>query len=132
MKKLAPLMIIGAGCLWGCMGILVRGMNAIDLDTMEIVVVRCLVTFACMAVGFFVSSSDPSLHSSVHRDGAFGGAVQRTDEQKKTGGSGSYICRLCLRDRRRRSDSTDNRWCSDRTWRRARICTLQHLRTICN
>lgn len=33
------------------MGILVRGMNAIGLETMEIVAVRCLVTFACMAVG---------------------------------------------------------------------------------
>lgn len=53
MKKLAPLMVIGAGCLWGCMGILVRGMNAIGLETMEIVAVRCLVTFVCMAVGLF-------------------------------------------------------------------------------
>lgn len=39
MKKLAPWMVIGAGCLWGCMGILVRGMNAIGLETMEIVAV---------------------------------------------------------------------------------------------
>lgn len=54
MKKLAPLMIIGAGCLWGCMGILVREMNAIGLETMEIVAVRCLVTFVCMAAGLFV------------------------------------------------------------------------------
>lgn len=53
MKKLAPLMVIGAGCLWGCMGILVRGMNAIGLETMELVAVRCLVTFVCMAVGLF-------------------------------------------------------------------------------
>lgn len=51
MKRLAPVMVIGAGCLWGCMGILVRGMNAIGLETMEIVAVRCLVTFLCMAGG---------------------------------------------------------------------------------
>lgn len=54
MKKLAPLMVIGAGCLWGCMGILVRGMNTIGLETMEIVAVRCLVTFACMTVGLLI------------------------------------------------------------------------------
>lgn len=53
MKRLAPFMVIGAGCLWGCMGILVRGMNAIGLETMEIVAVRCLVTFLCMAAGLF-------------------------------------------------------------------------------
>lgn len=53
MKRLAPVMVAGAGCLWGCMGILVRGMNAVGLETMEIVAVRCLVTFLCMAVGLF-------------------------------------------------------------------------------
>lgn len=54
MKRLAPLMVIGAGCLWGCMGILVRGMNAVGLETMQIVALRCLVTFLCMAAGLLV------------------------------------------------------------------------------
>lgn len=53
MKRLAPMMVTGAGCLWGCMGILVRGMNAVGLETMEIVAVRCLVTCLCMAAGLF-------------------------------------------------------------------------------
>lgn len=53
MKRLAPVMVTGAGCLWGCMGILVRGMNAAGLETMEIVAVRCLVTCLCMAAGLF-------------------------------------------------------------------------------
>lgn len=51
MKKLAPLMIISAGCLWGCMGILVRTLSAAGLETMEIVAVRCFVTFLCMMIG---------------------------------------------------------------------------------
>lgn len=58
MKKLAPLMIIAAGCLWGCMGILVRTLNAAGLGTMEIVAVRCLVTFLCMLAGMGILQRD--------------------------------------------------------------------------
>lgn len=58
MKKLAPLMIIAAGCLWGCMGILVRTLNAAGLGTMEIVAVRCLVTFVCMLAGMGILQRD--------------------------------------------------------------------------
>lgn len=56
MKKLAPLLVIVAGSLWGCMGILVRGMNKIGLETMEIVAVRCLVTGLCMAAGLLIGN----------------------------------------------------------------------------
>ena len=37
MKKLAPFLVILAGCLWGTMGIFVRHLNAIGLEAMEIV-----------------------------------------------------------------------------------------------
>lgn len=58
MKKAAPLMIIAAGCLWGCMGILVRTLNAAGLGTMEIVAVRCLITFLCMLAGMGIWRRD--------------------------------------------------------------------------
>lgn len=57
-KRLAPLMIIAAGCLWGCMGILVRTLNQAGLGTMEIVAVRCLVTFLCMLIGMGLLQRD--------------------------------------------------------------------------
>lgn len=43
MKKLPALYIILAGCLWGTMGLFVRRLNAMGLDSMEIVVMRCIV-----------------------------------------------------------------------------------------
>lgn len=42
MKKLAPLFIILAACLWGTMGLFVRRLNAMGLDSMEIVEVRSI------------------------------------------------------------------------------------------
>lgn len=51
MKKAAPLFILAAGSLWGCMGILVRNLNRTGLESMEVVAVRAFVTFFCMAVG---------------------------------------------------------------------------------
>lgn len=54
MKKLAPLFIILAGCLWGTMGLFVRQLNAMGLESMEIVEVRsilaALILFACTAL----------------------------------------------------------------------------------
>lgn len=54
MKKLAPILIILAGCLWGTMGLFVRQLNAMGLASMEIVEVRsilaALILFACTAI----------------------------------------------------------------------------------
>lgn len=54
MKKLAPLLIILAGCLWGTMGLFVRRLNAMGLSSMEIVEVRsilaALILFPCTAL----------------------------------------------------------------------------------
>lgn len=52
MKKLAPLLIMIAGILWGCMGIFVRKLNAEGLFSMEIVALRATVT--CIAMGVFL------------------------------------------------------------------------------
>ena len=48
MKKLAPFLVILAGCLWGTMGIFVRHLNAIGLEAMEIVEARAVLTAAAM------------------------------------------------------------------------------------
>ena len=48
MKKLAPFLVILAGCLWGTMGIFVRHLNAIGLEAMEIVEARAALTAAAM------------------------------------------------------------------------------------
>ena len=48
MKKLAPFLVILAGCLWGTMGIFVRHLNAIGLEAMEIVEARAALTAAIM------------------------------------------------------------------------------------
>lgn len=40
MKKIAPLFVLMAGCLWGSMGIFVRGLNAYGFTSMEIVFFR--------------------------------------------------------------------------------------------
>jgi len=50
MKKLAPIFILLAGALWGSMGIFVRRYNAHDLSSMEIVVLRAVVTVVMMFV----------------------------------------------------------------------------------
>lgn len=42
MKKLAPLFIILAGCLWGSMGLFVRHLNTMGLASMEIVELRSI------------------------------------------------------------------------------------------
>lgn len=51
MKKLAPFLVILAGCLWGTMGIFVRHLNVIGLQSMEIVEARSVLT----AVGMFAA-----------------------------------------------------------------------------
>lgn len=54
MKKFAPLLIVLAACLWGTMGLFVRQLNAMGLNSMEIVEVRsilaALILFPCTAI----------------------------------------------------------------------------------
>ncbi len=44
-KKTAPIMIIGAGSLWGMLGIFVRSLDAFGFTSMEITCLRSLITF---------------------------------------------------------------------------------------
>ena len=53
-KKTAPFFIILAGCMWGCMRLLVRPLNAIGLATMEIVALRSWVTAMVMIAGMLI------------------------------------------------------------------------------
>ena len=46
--KLAPFCIILAGCLWGSMGLFVRRLGAMGLDSMEIVELRSLLAVALL------------------------------------------------------------------------------------
>ncbi|MDO4489863.1 MAG: EamA family transporter [Lachnospiraceae bacterium] len=50
MKKTAPVCIIIAGILWGCIGIFVRNLNAAGIFSMEIVAIRAVVTSVCMGI----------------------------------------------------------------------------------
>lgn len=54
MKKIAPLFIILAACLWGTMGLFVRNLNAMGLSSMEIVesrsILAALILFPCTAL----------------------------------------------------------------------------------
>ncbi len=50
MKKTAPVFILTAGILWGCLGIFVRKLNAHGLYSMDIVSLRAVVTCLCMAL----------------------------------------------------------------------------------
>ena len=53
-NKLAPVMIIIAGCLWGAMGLFVRRLNGWGIESMSVVFIRALftaaITFAITAV----------------------------------------------------------------------------------
>ena len=58
MKKLAPLFILIAGILWGCIGLFVRPLNAEGLSSMEIVMLRSIVT--CLAMLLFLLCTNRS------------------------------------------------------------------------
>ena len=58
MKKLAPFLVILAGCLWGTMGIFVRHLNAIGLEAMEIVEARAVLTAVSMFAALMVFRRD--------------------------------------------------------------------------
>lgn len=54
MKKIAPLLVLLAGTLWGCMGIYVRALNAAGLFTMNIVFLRALLTSSLLGIGLLI------------------------------------------------------------------------------
>ena len=58
MKKLAPFLVILAGCYWATMGIFVRHLNAIGLASMEIVEARSMLTVVIMLLALAVFRRD--------------------------------------------------------------------------
>ena len=55
MKRLvAVIYVLVAGCMWGCMGVLVRMMGKINLTSMEIVFLRSAVTLIAMIIFLLV------------------------------------------------------------------------------
>ena len=48
------LMVLVSGCMWGCMGLVVRPLNEIGLVTMDICFLRSVITFAVMLVGLLI------------------------------------------------------------------------------
>lgn len=53
-KNIAMLCVFCAGLLWGCMGILVRNLNAIGLKAMDVVTFRSVVTAVIMLCGMLL------------------------------------------------------------------------------
>ena len=51
MKKMSPIFIMTAACLWATMGIFVRKFNQDGLFAMEIIEIRCIVTCLIVAIG---------------------------------------------------------------------------------
>ena len=48
------LLVLASGCMWGCMGLLVRPLNEIGLETMDICFLRGGVTFVIMLVALLI------------------------------------------------------------------------------
>ena len=65
-KKIAPVLILIAGILWGCLGIFVRKLNTQGLYSMDIVSLRAIVT--CLSMGLFLAFYNPRLFSISLRD----------------------------------------------------------------
>nr|MBQ8253771.1 EamA family transporter [Lachnospiraceae bacterium] len=54
MKKAAPLFVIIAGCLWGSMGIFVRGLSAYGFTSLEIGALRVFGALLFLGVGILI------------------------------------------------------------------------------
>lgn len=54
MKASSVLLVLASGCMWGCMGMLVRPLNEIGLEIMDICFLRGVVTFAVMLVALLI------------------------------------------------------------------------------
>jgi len=50
MKKFAPVLIVIAGILWGCIGLFVRPLNEKGLSSMDVVALRAYVTLLAMSI----------------------------------------------------------------------------------
>lgn len=53
-KTSSIVLVLASGCMWGCMGLLVRPLNEIGLVTMDICFLRGFVTFLVMLAGLLV------------------------------------------------------------------------------
>lgn len=53
-KTSSVIRVLVAGSMWGCMGLLVRPLNQLGLNAMDICFLRGVVTFLVMAVGFLI------------------------------------------------------------------------------
>ena len=53
-KILSVVLVLAAGGMWGCMGLLVRPLNEIGLVTMDICFLRGFVTFVVMLAGLLI------------------------------------------------------------------------------
>ena len=54
LKTSSIVLVLAAGCMWGCMGLLVRPLNEIGLVTMDICFLRGFVTFVVMLAGLSI------------------------------------------------------------------------------
>jgi len=53
-KASSIILVLAAGCMWGCMGLLVRPLNEIGLVTMDICFLRGFITFVVMLAGLLI------------------------------------------------------------------------------
>lgn len=53
-KKILPLCIVGAGCLWGLMGLFIRRFDEFGIDSMTIVFIRALFTAVITMAGLAI------------------------------------------------------------------------------
>ena len=53
-KTSSILLVLASGCMWGCMGLVVRPLNSIGLVTMDICFLRSFITFVVMLVGLLI------------------------------------------------------------------------------
>ena len=53
-KTSSILLVLASGCMWGCMGLVVRPLNETGLVTMDICFLRSVITFAVMLVGLLI------------------------------------------------------------------------------
>lgn len=58
MKKAAPLLVIIAGCLWGSMGIFVRGLSLYGFTSLEIGALRVFGALLFLGVGIFLYNKE--------------------------------------------------------------------------
>ena len=54
MNKKAGLLVMAAGCMWGCMGLLVRSLNAAGFASMDIAFARTIVSAIVLLIGLLI------------------------------------------------------------------------------